>query len=539
MHRNYFTLYHAARELHEKLAGGRLDGLFTGEKEEVLFGFTTAQGNCLQLFMATGSMRLGIFTREGACPNPENSTRLLKECAAKKVQGVSISPTDREIVIRLENNESLVLQLFGLKSNILLVRDNVILDAFRDRKELAGRPFPVAPPGEAIIRTLEKLVLDQKLFLGRLASADNKDAAETISAVLPGFDRSLAKELLNRAGDGSSPDTLFDCFRAMFYEMLDPEIRVAEKQSGEPAFSILSGTEEGARTFGSIFEGLSFYSISMLRFLRTKEELKRYRAQLLQKLGKKKRELAAFDPGMLETLSREYETCGHLLMASIAVEGRGRECIAVDNFFEPGSPEKSIDLKPALTLRENAGSYFSKAAKTRARLTVMKDRRLLVEQEIEEAGKTLEELEKIKNPKDARRFLDDHGANKVVVGGKKNAPPFRSVRISPNATLFIGKNAENNDLLTFGYAKPGDIWLHARGTSGSHCVLKGSGPDHLDDISKAASIAAWHSSAKHSELVPVIYAQKKYVRRSRKSAPGQVIVEREKVLFVKPARETG
>ncbi|NTW56911.1 MAG: DUF814 domain-containing protein [Chlorobiaceae bacterium] len=538
MHRNYFTLYHAARELHEKLAGGRLDGLFTGEKEEVVFAFTTAEGNCLQLFMATGSMRLGIFTREGPCPNPANSTRLLKACAAKPVQGVSISPTDREIAIRLENNESLVLQLFGLKSNILFVRDNVILDAFRDRNEHEGRPVPAAPPGEAIIRTLEKLALDKRLFLERLASADKENAAETISAVLPGFDRSLAKELLRRAGEGSSPETLFDCFRTMFYEMLEPEIRVVEKQSGEPAFSILSGTEEGARTFGSMLEGLSFYSISMLRFLRTKEELKRYRSQLLQKLGKKKRELAAFDPGMIETLSREYETCGHLLMASLGMEGRGRERIAVDNFFEPGSPEKTIELKPVLTLRENAGSYFSKAAKTRARLSVMKERRLLVEKEVAEAGKALEDLEKITSPKDARRFLDEHGAKKGDQDGKKTVPPFRSVRISPNATLFIGKNAENNDLLTFGYAKPGDIWLHARGTSGSHCVLKGSGPDHLDDIRKAASIAAWHSSAKHSELVPVIYTQKKYVRRSRKSAPGQVIVEREKVLFVKPARET-
>ncbi|NTV97901.1 MAG: DUF814 domain-containing protein, partial [Chlorobiaceae bacterium] len=115
--------------------------------------------------------------------------------------------------------------------------------------------------------------------------------------------------------------------------------------------------------------------------------------------------------------------------------------------------------------------------------------------------------------------------------------PFRSVCISPKATLLIGKNAENNDRLTFGHARPDDIWLHARGTSGSHCVLKGSGMDHLDEIKTAAAIAAWHSSAKHSELVPVIYTLKKYVRSSKKLAKGQVIVERENVLFVRPSRE--
>ena len=57
---------------------------------------------------------------------------------------------------------------------------------------------------------------------------------------------------------------------------------------------------------------------------------------------------------------------------------------------------------------------------------------------------------------------------------------------------------------------------------------------HLDEIKKAAEIAAWYSSAKHSELVPVLYTLKKYVRHGKNLPLGQVIVEREKVLFVKP-----
>lgn len=108
------------------------------------------------------------------------------------------------------------------------------------------------------------------------------------------------------------------------------------------------------------------------------------------------------------------------------------------------------------------------------------------------------------------------------------------MKLSPSVTLLIGKNAANNDLLTFTHARPNDIWLHTRGAAGSHCVLKGATLDQLSEIRKAAEIAAWYSTAKHAELVPVLYTLKKYVRHGKHLAPGQVIVEREKELLVTP-----
>ncbi len=43
--------------------------------------------------------------------------------------------------------------------------------------------------------------------------------------------------------------------------------------------------------------------------------------------------------------------------------------------------------------------------------------------------------------------------------------------------------------------------------------------------------------SKTLRLVPVIYTLKKHVRRGRNLPPGQVVVEREKVLMVKPEKE--
>ncbi|NTV99313.1 MAG: hypothetical protein HGA70_09135, partial [Chlorobiaceae bacterium] len=463
MHRNYFTLYHAARELHEKLAGSRIDAVCTAQKGQAALLFTLAYGTRMQLIIAPGSNRLGMIAKDGPRSAGRNSAPLMQECLGKTVSGVSMSPFDRELTLNLENDDRLVLQFFGPKSNFLLVRDNIIIDAFRMKGSFEGRNYQEPTGGEGILRSLEKLALDKSLFLERFESEKKTETLETISAVLHGFDQSLARKLLLRAGSNASPEEIYGMFRTFFYEMLDPVVSVTEKDTGEPALSILSGAPEQSGTFDSVLEGLSVYTISMLAYLRTRDELRTFRSQLRLRLGKKKKELAAHDPGMLEKLSREYETCGHLLMASLGNEAKGRKSIRVINFFEPDSPVKTIDLKEALTLRENAEAYFAKAAKTKTRLAVMKERHKLQESETADLEKVIEAMDRIANPKDARRFLNEHGAEVQNAGKKAAAAPFRSVCISPKATLLIGKNAENNDRLTFGHARPDDIWLHARG----------------------------------------------------------------------------
>jgi predicted ribosome quality control (RQC) complex YloA/Tae2 family protein len=100
----------------------------------------------------------------------------------------------------------------------------------------------------------------------------------------------------------------------------------------------------------------------------------------------------------------------------------------------------------------------------------------------------------------------------------------------------VGKNARNNDELTLKFAHKDDLWLHAKGVSGSHIVIKHkanlSFPEPL--IQYAASLAAYYSSAAGSEWVPVLYTPKKYVRKPKGAHAGQVSVEREEVVLVQP-----
>ncbi len=103
--------------------------------------------------------------------------------------------------------------------------------------------------------------------------------------------------------------------------------------------------------------------------------------------------------------------------------------------------------------------------------------------------------------------------------------------------VLVGRTNTENDKLSHKAARQRDLWFHARGVAGSHIVLQRG--NHKDNPSQeilelTAAIAAWYSKAKTSRIAPVMYTEKRYVRKPRKSPPGLAVCIREKVLMVEP-----
>ncbi|MBU8871049.1 MAG: DUF814 domain-containing protein [Gemmatimonadales bacterium] len=127
-------------------------------------------------------------------------------------------------------------------------------------------------------------------------------------------------------------------------------------------------------------------------------------------------------------------------------------------------------------------------------------------------------------------------------GPEEQARPFRRYLLDKRWEVWIGRNNKENDLLTFGASHGKDIWLHAQGVPGSHVILRSGGkPEQIPRsiIEKAAALAAQHCRSKHSALVPVIWTERRYVRKPRKSAPGMAVCLREKSIFVEPGLPPG
>lgn len=116
---------------------------------------------------------------------------------------------------------------------------------------------------------------------------------------------------------------------------------------------------------------------------------------------------------------------------------------------------------------------------------------------------------------------------------------FRTYRSSGGLEIWVGRGAASNDELTFRAAAPEDVWLHARDATGAHVVLRWRRPEPppARDLEEAALLAAWHSRARGSTLVPVDWTRRKYVRKPRGGAPGLVVVQRCKTVMVRPDGE--
>jgi predicted ribosome quality control (RQC) complex YloA/Tae2 family protein len=112
--------------------------------------------------------------------------------------------------------------------------------------------------------------------------------------------------------------------------------------------------------------------------------------------------------------------------------------------------------------------------------------------------------------------------------------PFRRFTSSDGLEIYVGRNARENDELTFGLAKSDDLWLHARGAPGSHVVVrleKGNEPPP-ETIRDAAMLALLYSDLKKSGKGEVTYTRRKWVKKAKGQAPGAVLVTQEKSLHV-------
>lgn len=542
MLRNYFTLYHAAAELHQRLAGGYLFEIHSQQKNEITLAFVTPEGEHLQLVVTVRSPRFSLFTREGLNRKSRNTAGIMSQLNERQLTGVVISPADRQIGFSLDDGHTLVLRMFSAETNMLLVREGRIVDAFKDARKLENTPFDETETDVPYFRALDQLASDPALFRRKLEESGSTEPLDRrLLSMLPGFDRKLVRRLLAIA-EGESPEQLHEAFVTIFYDLASPAPCVIENPGQPPAFSLFA-PEAGdeAVTFESVIDALNHYSRKMYRHLHLQERAVEMRRELAAKIGKLEKELNASTGHDPEEVSQRNERFGHLLTGAIgAVEPSGG-AVTVPNLFDAGSPDVVIPVKTGLNLQENAAWYFTQATKNRKKAEAQKLRHAELRTELDALRQKLAKLDEADSPDRLQQALEAGSSSGKAASGKKRkeqdkTPLFRTIPISDRITLYIGRNSANNEKLTFGFAKPDDIWLHARGASGSHCVLKGAGMHNASEIRRAAEIAAWHSSAKHSELAPVICTQKKYIKKDRKT-PGNVIIEREQVLMVKPIRE--
>jgi predicted ribosome quality control (RQC) complex YloA/Tae2 family protein len=222
-------------------------------------------------------------------------------------------------------------------------------------------------------------------------------------------------------------------------------------------------------------------------------------------------------------------------------EKAGSERIVLPDLFGSGG-DVEIALDPALTRYENAARLYDKARRSRRAREEAESRLKAAAEETRTSQRLLQELRLVTDRDELREFRNRHAGRLEPFEAGSTAPdpgvPFRRYVLEAGYEVWVGRNAKQNDRLTFGAARKYDFWLHARGVGGSHVLLRRPRrsevpPRHL--IERAAAIAAFHSKARGSALVPVIVVERKFVRKAKGGAAGAVIVDREDVVIVEPS----
>ena len=85
--------------------------------------------------------------------------------------------------------------------------------------------------------------------------------------------------------------------------------------------------------------------------------------------------------------------------------------------------------------------------------------------------------------------------------------------------VYVGRDAKSNDHLTFNVADKEDIWMHVKGVPGSHVVIRVRENLPTESIIKSAALLAKkNSKASKEDKTIVVYCQRRFVKKERRTA---------------------
>ncbi len=275
----------------------------------------------------------------------------------------------------------------------------------------------------------------------------------------------------------------------------------------------------------------------------TTDRIKEERLRVLKKTLKKEQRLTEAWRNDLSrvTTYRDYARYGELLKARLGAIETGTDHIEITDYFDDRLPTITIPLNPMKSAQGNMGDYFRKYRKYLAAERTLKPRIERAEHGIEQLRQEIKQIEQGTWTPPAVSPARLNAATMVrAIAGKNQVAtdqrrgPFRRFTSTDGLPIFVGRNAQENDGLTFGLAKSDDLWLHARSVPGSHVVVrldKGADPPP-ETLRDAAMLALLYSDLKKSGKGEVIYTRRKWVKKAKGQASGAVIVTQEKSLYV-------
>jgi predicted ribosome quality control (RQC) complex YloA/Tae2 family protein len=457
----------------------------------------------------------------------------------------------------------LYIEIMGKYSNVILAnQDNQIITAAHQvsaqqssvRPIQTGQPYEIPPsltgPTPAESESLERWRERISLVPGPLR--------KNLLKSYRGLSSTLANSMIQASG--LDPDLLSDSLSDTQWQTLFQHwqewLRTLAEGTFQPGWMAQGYTVMGwgiTHSANSVQEVVDHYYTAQLE----RQEFTQLRHQISQKLtnvlGKLNQKAGGFRDRLQQSDEADtYREQADLLMAHLHQWKPGMKEISLPD-FTTGEPV-TIPLDLEKNAVQNAQALYKRHQKLKRARNAIEPLLTEVETEIHyleqveaalaelteyEAAADLETLQEIRDELIQQGYLEDPEYRSRSDSNREDSTtePYRYQ--TPNGLeILVGRNNRQNDLLTFRIAGDYDLWFHTQEIPGSHVLLRlnpGEPPDS-GDLQTAADLAAYHSRARQSEQVPVVYTEPRNVYKPKGAKPGMTIYKHEKVIWGQPQR---
>ncbi len=546
-----FTISHTAIELKNALIGGKINKITQPSNEEVVFTLY-AQGKTRKMIISSHAQnaRVGFTNCDRPSPQvaPNFCMLLRKHLIGAEILDIYQVEFERVIIIDLncKNDlfehfkKSLIVEIMGKYSNVVLVQDGVIIGAL---KQASLELNPDRPIFSGIKYTLPKKQdklnpFDKEKVIEYLKNYSNQDFSDYLFKGISGIADLTAKEIATRYPIicGKEED-----FYDNFIKFLsNPEISPCVYYTQDFKDFTLYNSKYLALQ-GQKYDDILTATCDFFDKKETEKSFNLKKNSLVSKVNSHIKKQEKKKASNLQTLlqseeSEENKIKGELILSNIYKINKGDETLITENFYTDNSPIK-INLDKMLSPQDNAKRYFKKYNKQKNAIKYAQDNLAEIESELGYLNSVLSEINSCENLLDlteVEKEMASEGLIKIKQDKKgKKVENFRVYHFD-GITVRVGRNNIQNDLLRQ-TSSPSDMWFHAKSYHSAFVVASLKGATLTDKVKLfCAQLCAYFSENKHGDKTEIDYTQIRFVKKPPKSRAGSVIYTNQQSILVEP-----
>ncbi len=517
MHNNYFFLKKLSAALRQRVLGWKIGACFSQEKNELILGLYSGADEIYIKADQNPSFSClsfpGTFSRA-----KKNSIDLFPRMIDRQILDIRSYRFERAFSFVMDHDLLLVFKLFGNFSNILLFEKEGCIDVFKHNLNDEEKINP---------EKLDREIEISKNSFSRSGYNPKK--------MIPPIDGALM-DLLDRRGFYSMDvNGKWDLLTGILQELNQASYYITSIRD-EIKFLLFPEGKILTRSTDPMEAITNFYYEHQKNYW-LKQEKTRLVKILGHQLKKQEQYIQKSEKKQADWMAHlDYRQTADIIMANLhEIKPHIREIELFDFYHDKPI---NIKLNPNMSPQKNAEQFYRKAKNQQREVEMLRNNIERKKKSATVIQKIIHELEATEDLKLLRNLNEKYQID-TAPNKKTGTEQFKSYDYM-GFKILVGRNAKNNEELTFEYGYKDDLWLHAKDVSGSHVLIKyqAGKPFPKPVLEKAGQLAAFYSKNRNTKVCPVIYTEKKYVRKLKGAPPGTVRIEKENILFANPADQS-